>query len=239
VDVRLLDHAGLLLGSGQVAVAPGQLVRLLDVFAWANVAPTDADNVVATFSAAAPSRAGLVTYCTVQENGSYSAEFRIGKQEIAFGGAVPGAQDGTASRWNGSTREMAIDQDVDGALLTIPAGSSRNVHVVYFRHPDVVSCQLYALWEEVLPSYGLELRLRAHDADGWRTLAGGNDAVAFHGLYLGDKHSHGDGANAAYQIEVESNGQNEGAERSYMLFCQSGSGHTAGELIRKGLPTSF
>jgi hypothetical protein len=239
VAVQLLDAQGLVLGSGQVDVAPGEIVRILDVFAWANAAPVDRENVVATFSPVAPSIAGLLTYCTVQDNSSYAADFRIGKQESAFGGTMPGAQDGTATRWTYVAREMAVDQEIDGAILSIPAGASRNVHVFYFHHPDVVNCNLIEHWDYATPAYGLELRLRVRDANGWQTLAGGNDAVGFSGLYLGDKRSRGGGANTAYQVEVESNGQNDAVDRPYVLACTSGSGHTPGELIRKELPTAF
>jgi hypothetical protein len=239
VDVHLLNPQGLPLGNGKVVVAPGQIVRLLDVFAWANAAPVDMDNVVATFSPVAPSSAALLTYCTVQDNSSYSADFRIGKQEAAFGGDMPGAQDGIATRWTYIGREVAIDEETNGAILSIPAGASRNAHVFYFHHPDVVNCDLLEQWEYTTPAYGLELRLRVRDANGWQTLAGGNDAVGFHGVYLGDKRSHGNGANTAYVVEVESNGQNETVDRPYILACTSGSGHTPGELIRKGLTTLF
>jgi hypothetical protein len=239
VDVHLVDAQGLILGRGQVVVAPGQIVRLLDVFAWATAAPVDRDGVVAIFTPPWRSSAALLTYCTVQDNTSYSADFRIGKQEATSSGDIPGAQDGIATRWTFIGREMAIDQETDGALLSIPAGASRNAHVFYFHHPDVVSCDLLEQWEYTTPAYGLELRLRVRDANGWQTLAGGNDAVGFHGVYLGDKSRHGNGANTAYVVEVESNGQNEAVDRPYILACTSGSGHTPGELVRKGLTSLF
>ena len=239
VNLSLGDSAGVLLGQAQISVQPGQLVRLLDVFAAAGVPAGNVDDAVATFEAFG-SNAGLLTFCTVQDNSSFGADFRIGKQEFAFGGAVPGAQDWGAMRWSFNDAEEAIDNEEFGAPFAIPAGASRNIHLFYFRHPDVISCGLLDdEFNEITPAYGLEMRLRVHDEDGWHVLAGGNNVIEFFNLYLGDKARHGQGANTSYQLEVESNGQNAGAIRPYVLACFSGSGHSKGELLRKGLGTSF
>lgn len=240
VNLSLNDSSGVLLGQTVVAVQPGQLVRLLDVFATAGLATGDYEDVVAKFESFG-SGVGLITFCTVQDNTSFGADFRIGKQESAHG-IVPGAQDEGAMRLTFSETEEAIDSQDFGADLAIPAGASRNVHQFYFRHPDVISCELQIPGNNhylVTPAYGLEMRLRVHDPDMWRVLAGGNDSVAFSSLYLGAKQRHGNGANTTYQLEVESNGQNSGANRPYVIVCASGSGHSKGELLRKGLDLTF
>ena len=238
VKLSLSNSNGVLLGQTQVNVQPGQLVRLLDVFAAAGVPAGNVDGAVATFEAFG-SEAGLLTFCTVQDNTSFGADFRIGKQEIGFD-AMPGAQDEGAMRWTFNDAEDAIDNEVTGAPFAIPAGASRNIHLFYFRHPDVIGCVLLDhQFNAITPAYGLEIRLRVHDADGWRVLAGGNDIIEFYNLFLGDKVRHGSGANTTYQLEVESNGQNAGANRPYVLACFSGSGHNKGELLRKGLGVTF
>jgi hypothetical protein len=99
---------------------------------------------------------------------------------------------------------------------------------------------LYGPGGSVSASYGLEIRLRVQEDNGtWRTVAGGNNAIEFFTVYLGDKTRQGLGANTRYLVEVESNGSNEGANRFYTLWCASGSGSTSAELLRKGLPTAF
>lgn len=238
VNLSLSDSSGVLLGQAMVPVLPGQLVRLLDVFTAAGLPTGNFDDVVATFESFGPD-SGLLTFCTVQDNTSFGADFRIGKQEYAFS-TVPGAQDDGAMRWSFGEAEDAIDNEAVGAPFAIPAGASRNIHLFYFRHPDVISCGLLDVnGVEVTASYGLEMRLRVNDPDGWRVLAGGSDSTGFFGLYLGDKIRHGFGANTTYQLEVESNGRNTGVNRPYVLACFSGSGHSKGELMRKGLSTSF
>ena len=69
------------------------------------------------------------------------------------------------------------------------------------------------------------------DQDGL-VVAGGNNITGFPYIYLGDKTDRNFGSNTRYRIEVEDSGVNTGASRSYKLHCQSGSGHTMGDLIK-------
>jgi hypothetical protein len=240
VLLTLHDAGGTALGSTNVSVAPGQIVRLLDVFAAAHVAPGNVDDATASFVVQDDTGAGLLSFCTVQDNTSYGADFRIGKQQYALNDGVGGPRDRTASRFTRIYTEEPIDAETAGAELAIPPGASRNIHLFYFRHPDRIGCALVNSAGGVIPaSHGLEMRLRVHDPDGWSVVAGGNDVQLFPNVYLGDKPHHGDGANTTYQLEVESSGINEGVARPYGVWCYSGSGHTRGELLRKGLPPAF
>jgi hypothetical protein len=239
VTVSVRNAGGALLGTTAVAVAPGQLVRLLDVFAAVGAPAANVDDAVASFSPGVDTGAALMSFCTVQDNTSFSADFRIGKQQYAYGDGVGGPRDEIADRFTVVTAEEPIDGATTGTPLAIPPGATRNVHSIYFRHPDEVGCLILDQGGAAAPAtYGLELRLRVLDPDGWRVLAGGNDATQFQ-VFLGDKPSHGGGANTRYQVEVESNGLNTAASRPYRLHCYSGSGHTRGELLRKELPTAF
>lgn len=241
VEMAITTPAGAVLGQKSVAVQPGQLVRLLDVFAEAGIAAGDVEDAVASFRTPLElDRGGILAFCTVQDNSSFGADFRIGKQELGWD-VVPGAQDESARRTTWTVTEDLVDEGVPATTLSLPAGATRSVHLFYFRHPDVIGCKLRdGAGESIFPAYGLEMRLRVHDVQGgWRVLAGGNDATEFAGLYLGDKNRQGDGANTAYLLEVESNGRNEGVPRTYMIVCNSGSGHTHGERLRAGLPVTF
>ena len=241
VEVQLTSKSGAVLGQTTVPVLPGQLVRLLDVFAAAGAPAGNHDDAVATFTALGNESPALLSFCTVQDNTSFGADFRIGKQELAWG-ILAGAQDGSALRGYYLDEEQPIDDQDSGPLLAIPPGASRNIHLYYFRHPDLLTCGLLTSDGTgfVGPGFGLELRVRVQDPDGtWRTVAGGNNVTLFESIYLGDKARSGWGANTSYLVEVESNGQNEAATRHYSLLCVSGSGSTKGELLRKGLPTAF
>jgi hypothetical protein len=128
---------------------------------------------------------------------------------------------------------VLVQGGANGALreFDIPAGDFSNSHVVYFRHPDYVQCELLdaGVGDPISVEYGLELRLL--DQDG-QVLAGGNGATSFGEVFLGDKQDRNDGANTRYTLQVESSGVNTTAARPYRLRCQSGSGHTLGDITR-------
>lgn len=216
VAYSIYNSTGTVIGGSQVVLPAGRLVRLLDVFAAAGLPPGDYNDADVLFQATSGYGRGLMTFCTVQDNTSFGADFRISKQ--AFGSWGEGSEDGHVVRtyaWE--------DQDLYGHLFQIGAGNSANTHTTLFRHPDYVSCSLLNPADDtVLPaSSGLEMRL-LHMGN---VIAGGNNVTSFGEIYLGDKEDKDGGANSAYSIEVESNEQNTGAVRSYALYCQSGSGH--------------
>ena len=112
----------------------------------------------------------------------------------------------------------------------LSGGSRHNVHAFYFRHPDWVQCELIdpATGVRALAAYGLEMRMIA--SDGVSVIAGGDNSTGWGKLYLGDKTDRDDGNNTRYTIEVENTGANTGPDLPYALHCQSGSGHTLGEM---------
>jgi hypothetical protein len=228
------------IGQVPVSLPPGRLVRLLDVFAAAGTPSGDLDDITAQFSATGTTRPGLLAFCTVQDNTSFGADFRIGKVERGRFGML-------ASQDWGATRNVIFESDLrfsgESAVrkFIIPAGSSRNVHVFYLRHPDVVDCKLWnpSTQQVADEAYGLEMRLLAPVSGVWQPVAGGSGITGFEGLYLGDKAQRGGGFNTIYQLEVESNGANEGVDRPYWLGCSSGSGATSGEMVLLGAPVVF
>jgi hypothetical protein len=210
-----------------VDLLPGKLVRLLDVFATAGAAAGDHNNVAAVFRATNANnnttKPGIMTFCTVQDNTSYGADFRIGK--VAFGALGIASNDGMAAR------EWGASKDVQDRAFEIGTGNSANTHVVYFKHPDVVQCRLIDPVTSAPLTAASGLEMRASDEDQLEA-EGGDNQTGTGMIYLGDKPSQG-GFNARYVIEVESNETNTGAVRPYMLYCSSGSGNTYGyELIK-------
>jgi hypothetical protein len=221
-----LHHGGNTWG-GFVELPPGSLVRMLDIFATAGAPDgdyNDAALVVTPHNAQTdPHRPGLMSFCTVQDNTSFGADFRVGKS--AYGSMFLGSNDGTAAR------EIVQKKDVQGRVFEIGAGSSANTHVVYFKHPDTVQCRLLhpVTFAPLTAAYGLEMR--ASDSD-QEEAVGGDNQTGTGLIYLGDKPSHY-GYNNRYLIEVESNETNEGNVRPYALYCASGSGNTFGYDIIK------
>ncbi|MCX7042511.1 MAG: hypothetical protein NT117_07460 [Gammaproteobacteria bacterium] len=232
VTATVYSSAGVALGNAAIDLVPGRLTRLLDIFAAAGVPAGDYDNATVRFVESGVGEPGLMSFCTVQDNSSFGADFRIAKQEFGDTLADVGAKDGNVRR-NSTVSADVATSDGPGRPFEILAGAlGINVHVMYFRHPDWIQCEIInpGTGVRALNSYGLEMRLV--DPDGVTALAGGNGITGFGALFLGDKTERNFGANTRYTIEVESNGNNTGAVRAYSLHCQSGSGHTAADLIR-------
>jgi hypothetical protein len=208
--------------SGQVTLAPGRMKRFLDIFAAAGLPAGDYNNLAIVFqnsnSIANNNRNGLMTYCTVQDNGTYGADFRIGKQ--AFGTMGIASNDGMAAReWSGKV-------DAAGRAFEIGPGNSANTHVVYFKHPDRVQCELLNPTTGARLTAAAGLEIRAFGPEHVES-AGGDGQTGTGLIFLGDKADH-NGFNNRYTIEVESNEQNTAATRPYSLYCASGSGNTFG-----------
>ena len=234
VEYTLYNSASTVIGGGTVNLQPGQYVRLLDVFAAGGAAAGDYDDaqmkVVELNADVNLGEPGLISFCTVQDNTSFGADFRIAKQEYGNGGlANPG--DTIGAQDNHVARETLVSADAVGRNFEIGTGVASNTHVMYFRHPDYVQCELIdpATGNRALSGYGLEMRLL--DQDGV-VIAGGNDVTGWSDVFLGDKTERNDGANTRYTIEVEDSQTNTGSVRAYKLHCRSGSGHTLGDLIR-------
>ena len=213
-------------------MVPGKLTRILDVFAVA--AAGDYNDAQIKFDELSPDEPALLTFCTVQDNTSFGADFRIGKQETGWNGVAAGAfvNGEVGAQDDHVSRETLVATDMIGRNFELAASaSSRNTHVIYFRHPDNVQCELInpATGVRALPAYGLEMRML--DQNG-QVLVGGQDVTGWADYYLGDKTDRNGGANTRYTIEVEDAETNSGAVRPYKLHCQSGSGHTLGDIIR-------
>ena len=210
-----------------IDLMPGQIVRLLEVFSDVGAPDGDYnDAALVVRPAAGNGRQGIMSFCTVQDNNTYGADFRVAK--TAYGSLGIGSNDGMLAR------EWAATADVQGRVFKILPGNSANTHVVYFRHPDTVQCRLLnpvSPFGPLTAASGLEMR--ASDSDQLEA-EGGDNLTSTGMIYLGDKPEHG-GYNNRYLIEVESNETNTGVERPYMLYCSSGSGNTFGYDIIKYL----
>jgi hypothetical protein len=232
IDVRVYNSADVQVGSTlRINVLPGRMVRLFDVFDAVGAPLGDYNDARVEFSEQGQAEPGHFGFCTVQDNTSLGADFRIAKQESA--------QDNHVVRVNTVSADLPVSSSINtGASRAFEIGtnSSHNDHVYYFRHPDHVACTLInpATGVEALDSHGLEMRLMGQN--GIESIAGGTNETSFGDVYLGDKHERGAGLNTRYIIAVENNGQNTGAVRPYRIRCTSGSGHTQGDIVRYQAP---
>jgi hypothetical protein len=225
----LYDNLGNQIGNGSVTLLPGQSRRMSDIFTIAGAPAGDWNDATIKFEEVGVDEPGIMTYCTVQESLTFGADFRIGKQELGSGG-LANPSDVIGSQDNHVTRNTVTNVDAVGRPFTIPGGDFANTHIMYFRHPDYVQCELVDTNGARLPlSYNLEMRMV--DQDG-QLVAGGNGVTGWGEVYLGDKTKRNNGSNTRYRIEVEDADQGASGARPYRLHCQSGSGHTMGDIIR-------
>ncbi len=243
INYTLRNSAGASIGSGSMQMTPGHLIRMLDIFATAGAPAGNYDDASIEFEEAGTGEPGLMTFCTVQDNTNFGADFRIGKQFRGYGTQYSGigAQDDHVSRDTTVAYDIKMTGDTTPRSFSIPAANaatSANTHVVYFRHPDYVACEIIdpATNVRALPAYGLEMRLRDQYLN---TMAGGANIQGFSRIYMGDKTDRNNGTNARYTIEVESTTVNTAVVRPYKLHCQSGSGHTLGDIVKFNTPAQF
>ena len=243
INYTLYSNAGATLGSGIMQMTPGRMIRMLDVFAAAGAPAGDYDDAYVVFGETGTGEPGLMSFCTVQDNTSFGADFRIGKQFRGYGTQYSGigAQDDHVSRDTTVAFDIKMTGDTTPRAFSIPAAGttpSANTHVVYFRHPDYAACEIIdpATNIRAVAAYGLEMRLRDQYLN---TLAGGANIQGFARIYLGDKTDRNNGANTRYTIEVESTTVNTAAVRPYKLHCQSGSGHTLGDIVKFNSAAQF
>ena len=239
VEYDLVDGNGDLLAVGEIDVPPGKMVRVLDIFAHAGLPNGDFDNAQIFFYRGGTPN--VVAFCTVQDNTSFGADFRIGKQFYGFsmaqgGAGSPFAQDDHVMRRTETMASIPLTDGAGGIVaqpFVIPANGGSNAHLIQFRKPDWASCDVVQPGT-LMPLSGLEIRLLY----GNTVIAGGNDVNYFAPVYLGDKYGY-DRTNSRYILEVEGREPGSGADTPYMLRCRSGSGHSQPDLVRSGGPNQF
>ena len=201
------------------------------------VAPGDYENARLTVKEnGVADEPGLMAFCTVQDNTSFGADFRIAKQVKGSSTFVSSwaAQDDHVVRHSTVSADMPVPGDISPRVFSIaPGGLSSNTHVFYFRHPDWLECygRIRSRHAQMPDSYGLEFRMIG--PDGSTVIAGGNGVNHIGEIYLGDKSDLNNGANARYTIEVESQTIS-GSPRPYGLHRHTGSGTRRRATARTG-----
>ena len=242
INYALFNSAGAQIGTGQQTLYPGKIVRLLDIFASVGLPTGDYDNAMLKVFENGPDEPGVIAFCTVQDNTSFGADFRIAKQEFADGGddAIGGRVVGSQSLFN--RRELLRAKDESLRDFVIPAGAYSNTHVLRLHSADHGFCEIIDpnTGVRALPAYGLEIR--AVDPESGDTNAGGNDSTVVpdpnlgQGNYFSDRADGSNGDDNVGFLQVESNGQNTGVPRPYRLHCRSGSGMNGLEIVRYQVP---
>ncbi|MEP6657253.1 MAG: hypothetical protein ABJC33_08450 [Betaproteobacteria bacterium] len=128
------------LGSGVTGtLLPFQMIRHLDIFAAAGLATGDYTNVTARIQTTNTNGPGnndrplFVSFCTVQDNNSFGADFRIGKSFQAFDEAHSQAQFGCIPA------DPDCASSYDFSILDV---TKKHVFNLFVRPPDNIKCEL-------------------------------------------------------------------------------------------------
>lgn len=202
VDMALFDGANVAVGTPHTfTLAANETVRLLDVFAAVGAPAGDYANVRAEFALGAGNigNPSFSAFCTVQNNTSFDADFRIAKT------VTPDDQ--------GHLYSVTQNKDGLGGNLVIGA-ASKLVFAVFLQHPDYLSCRTVGDGED-----NTEIQIK--DPSG-AIVGGGDNIKSIPKFYLGDKTTRGNGGNGIWTIEVGS--RNGLGETQFNLQCKSGNG---------------
>lgn len=194
---------GAAIGTAQNTVlTANQVVRVLDVFTAAGAPAGDYSNVrLNLFENDAATEPGLLAFCTVQNNTSFDADFRV-------------AKDTSPSDEN---HRYAAFSSTDGLgnALAMDSLVQKEVHGIHLRQPDWVSCALGG-------ANLANLEMRLVDPQGV-VVAGGSDTTSFGEVYLGERHARNGGTNGLWRVEVETRGFGT-LPLSYTVSCTNGNG---------------
>jgi hypothetical protein len=177
------------------------MVRVVDVFTAAGAPAGDYSNVRAYFAESTVGEPGFVAFCTVQNNTSFDADFRIAKD------TSPADQ---GRRFSATARDGLT---LGTSLVLGGSGSLDDVFQVFWQHPDWARCFISA----TTPT---EFELRVKDPAG-TVVAGGSGFQDTGEFYLGERSTINGGVNGIWRIEVS--GQVV-TTSPYVLTCTTGNG---------------
>ena len=197
--IRLFQPTGAALGTVITGtLAANQLVRYLDVFAAAGVGSVEAADVRAEIAATDVNTPALIGFCTVQNNTSFDADFRLGKPGLGVG-----------------ARSIKMQQSVLSGQRFTSRVTQRFTAAV--KAPDTVHCEVDGA-EAAL----LQIRLVA---PGGAVVAGGVGASALD-YFTGPRSSIAGGSNALWQVQISPTPATQTFPIDYTFSCSAGNGLT-------------
>ena len=213
VDLSLFTNTGTQLGATQhYVLTANQFVRILDVFTAVGAAAGDYTQVRARFLV--PSTvASFIAFCTVQNNTSFDADFRIAK---SIATATVNSNDQSRQFTVVQSFSSGTTTDGGGNLLPAPDTTVQHNWAIFMRNPDWVACSVTSQ----TPAGSAEMRLLAPDKT--TVIAGGDFIDTFGETYLGEKSTQNSGNMGLWHIQVGDNGF--GPVTAYTLTCTGGNG---------------
>ena len=218
IDLRLRSSNNTQIGITQTFnLGASQMIRLVDVFQAVGAPAGDYANVRAEFAENGAGQAGFIGFCTVQNNTSFDADFRIAK---------------ASNPADLSRRYTAFGRDgfTLSPVLTLTDGRD-DVFQVFWQHPDWARCYV-----DTNTGTRTDFELRVKDPGG-TVVAGGANIQDTGEFFLGERSAANAGVNGIWRIEV-GHAASSVVPEAYRLYCTTGNGGS--EAIRIGTqPDTF
>jgi hypothetical protein len=231
LNLRHNDLDGYMPGLASYQPGPNRFIRILDVLSSPfNPMPELMDAGI-EFSYTPPGsdqqQEGsypFMAFCTVQDNSSFGADFRIAKP---FG----------YPKDDHALRRTQQTSDIYGRAFAL-APNNHATYYLDFRTPDIVGCDLINPADNsLLPANsGIEMHIRETDGTpAGMAITGGNGTglTRLYDIALGPKGTHG-GGNPGYLLVVQSTAAPAASTIDYGVVCRSGSGHSLLRLVESG-----
>jgi FlaG/FlaF family flagellin (archaellin) len=192
-----------------------QMKRYSDIYTLAGLPAGDFNNTTVTFSKDDPSQFPntLLTFCTVQDNTSFAADFRIGKN---WNAADPSRFRLNCFGANFGANPGECDNTLPASAPTVPTGTKARLLTRLYA-PDTVNCSVLGS-----RAADLEMRLRTDDTP-QVTVAGGDNVNSFK-YTTGPRSDIGFGYSQYFWIEVGLREGGNTAPAQFGVRCMTGNG---------------
>ena len=196
-SIKLFQSNGTQIGSTIVgAIGANDLKRYLDIFAAAGVVSSELSDVTVEITSTDANLPALVAFCTVQNNTSFDADFRIAK-----------------SRWGSGDSSVKY---VDGASPFSPFTTwVKHRYIAVLKAPDIVGCSINPPYDTVL-----EMQLLGPNGVIW---AGGNGVSSFN-VVIGPKSAVAGGTDQSWVLEISPREFSQFYPIYYTFNCYAGNG---------------
>jgi hypothetical protein len=203
-------------GSGSVVGTLGafQIERYLDIYTAAGAPAGDHDNTTVTFEKLDPSQFPntLIGFCTVQDNTSFGADFRIAK---TLNEADPGKFRLNCMGVSFGSAQGTCSSSLTPSAPEVPNATTKVRMITRIHAPDTVNCSI------VSGSANLEMRL-VRDSDG-AVVAGGSGFTSLT-YSTGKRSAIGGGFHQYYWLEVGAQNATGSFPIPFGIKCTSGNG---------------
>ena len=220
--IRLFNGSGTKIGNDITgSLQPYQLFRYLDIFTVAGIPTGELENIRVEFdetnNAVPNGGRSFIGFCTLQDNRSFGADFRIAKSLDSANASLRKLRcRGTGAVNDYGSIDGTCQPIADPATISIPNGTTLHRWSMFVHHPDYLKCT-------ILGANQNQLEIRLLDPAGAK-VAGDTAASSFYVETKARAEEIVDGVQAFWSLDVQARNAGQATAIGYGLECRSGSG---------------